>query len=675
MATNAKIDALNISIQGMVDPSLLRAIHNAESLLKQFNLSAKTNSAVMSRVYNAAFGSMSSNMVKATDQANKLHGAFQRITEIGSGVAIGEMVTRGLEAGLGVIERMGEGLKEMAMHSSELASHFEMQSRGIGNLLRNQPMANLLMGQLQTMANASPFQLTELADTARSLAARGVAPGALLQTTGQIGNIIAGLGGGAGELDRATLAYGEAMSGKTLNTREINQLTELGVPIWAELQKFTGKSVEEIHKLIEKHQIDSQVLNRIFSDLTTGDGLFADAMQHFSETFQGELTTFRDKAGQVERDFGFVVNEWVGDLLKFVNSSGVWNDVHEWMVHLQEMSHSVLTFVNGMNVAFPGFDRFREIFDGFNKWLAGYFSLVDIPNQGTVTVLNAAGEQKITQAIEAMERVLERIQHLFDSVYNLSVRISPLVNLIKAVTDPIDNLIYGKILGLGPPGGPAPPARPFFSPSDLIRNAQDKVNWLQESGGSDSDVEKAKADLIRLEKGQAAAVDVLTQKFTALNDAFPFPIAGMLPGVGGSNMGLTVYGPGVAGDQPGGPTYDRDSYAGIGHIHGVPYKLSAGDAAMHPDYATSHYHIKPGEPYFSDKDHQWHRWRDTSGAKSESNEDIYTPKPQAQINVNYTINSLVDIEHFHRLLREHSDALAQHVRDALGRDDMRSAVV
>jgi hypothetical protein len=72
------------------------------------------------------------------------------------------------------------------------------------------------------MANYSPFQLTDLGATARSMIARGVPTDSVVGRTHQLGDIVAGLGGGRGELDRATLAHGEAMSGDTLNSREIN---------------------------------------------------------------------------------------------------------------------------------------------------------------------------------------------------------------------------------------------------------------------------------------------------------------------------------------------------------------------------------------------------------------------------------------------------------------------
>src|ERR1700747_201496 len=94
-------------------------------------------------------------------------------------------------------------------------------------------------------------------------------------------------------------------------------------------------------------------------------------------------------------------------------------------------------------------------------------------------------------------------------------------------------------------------------------------------------------------------------------------------GGGGSSAGLTYYGPNVPGDQPGGPTYDWDSYHGIGHIHGVAHSLTKGlSAAMHPEYAARTYPgLQPGGMFKSRRDGKMHQWDDTTGG-GPNNEDM-----------------------------------------------------
>jgi hypothetical protein len=41
------------------------------------------------------------------------------------------------------------------------------------------------------------------------------------------------------------------------------------------VEEVTGKTVDELHKMIEKHEISSQWLNKIMNDLTGKDGIFS----------------------------------------------------------------------------------------------------------------------------------------------------------------------------------------------------------------------------------------------------------------------------------------------------------------------------------------------------------------------------------------------------------------
>ncbi len=144
---------------------------------------------------------------------------------------------------------------------------------------------------------------------------------------------------------------------------------------------------------------------------------------------------------------------------------------------------------------------------------------------------------------------------------------------------------------------------------------------------------------------------------------------------GGSLQGFTVYGPGVKGDDiPHQGTWDADSYNHIGHIFGKPYHLEAGDAAMKAQYARGHYHIEPGEIYRSDKDGKLHRWKDTSGAKNPENEDIFVDKPGASVTIHNHIYAM-DSHGVDRVMREHGESIAEHIRRVWDGQDARSAVV
>jgi hypothetical protein len=144
-------------------------------------------------------------------------------------------------------------------------------------------------------------------------------------------------------------------------------------------------------------------------------------------------------------------------------------------------------------------------------------------------------------------------------------------------------------------------------------------------------------------------------------------------GLHGSLSDFTEYGTRV--DPPGSKYYDSDSYHGIGHIDGVRYNLksepSGVPTAMHDAYARGHHHIKPGDYYISDKDHNRHRWLDTTGSQSPTNEDVYKG---ASVTNNYPIYAL-DSTGVDAVLREQGKKIYQNSIYHRRNDLSRSAVV
>jgi tape measure domain-containing protein len=423
----ANVYSTNIEISGKIDPSVASAIGLSVKELAKINAAYNTINKLQKQANLAANG-LPPALVKTTVEITKtqraaeaLGNSFKRIGEIAAGVSIGDMISSGLERAVDLGKELVQQGIEFAKHASEAAASFELLSAGMGNLLRSQPMANSMLESLQQMAFKSPFQLTDLGSTAKQLIARGIDPNQVVRRTGQIGDIAAGLGLGKEGMDRLTLSYGESISGQTLNTKEINQMTMEGVPVWQELEKFTGKTVAQLHKLIEKHEISSQIMNKIFADLTGPDGLFFHGMTNFANTFRGKVTTFEDMFGRAERDFGNIVNDWVGDLLQLVNDSPVWQNAHEYFEELRKMSQSVISFIGTLPSSAlwgkfqPYIDGMEKALGSVNNFIGGFFSEINTPTGGIQWVLNATGDQKVREMLDNITEMFSKIAEFVSS--------------------------------------------------------------------------------------------------------------------------------------------------------------------------------------------------------------------------------------------------------------------
>jgi hypothetical protein len=122
-------------------------------------------------------------------------------------------------------------------------------------------------------------------------------------------------------------------------------------------------------------------------------------------------------------------------------------------------------------------------------------------------------------------------------------------------------------------------------------------------------------------KGLTAFVPAVQQAMQALA-SMQFGLSGAGGGIGGpAGPHETEYGPAVAGDQPGGATYDWNSYHHIGAWPGTTGPLRAGDVALGLG-AQAQYHVQPGESFMTASGH-WVRFADRSGSKDPYNIDYF----------------------------------------------------
>jgi hypothetical protein len=169
----------------------------------------------------------------------------------------------------------------------------------------------------------------------------------------------------------------------------------------------------------------------------------------------------------------------------------------------------------------------------------------------------------------------------------------------------------------------APPPIPAHAMGGIISTPQ--VGLIGEAG---------KESIVPLRQ-DANTLGIMQATFDALGikpgdpsswgqELFPPPVGGAFGGLGGGYVGgdhHTEYGPGVPGDQPGGPTYDWNSYHRVGAWPAITGPLRPGDVALGLG-AQSRYGVRPGDSFTDDKGNVV-RFADRSGSKDPLNEDHF----------------------------------------------------
>lgn len=179
----------------------------------------------------------------------------------------------------------------------ETTAEFELQEVALGAIIQDAHEAQVLFSQIKAAAVESPYQIKELVNYTKQLAAYGFEQKSLFDTTMKLADISAGLGA---DMSRIILAVGQISAATVLKGTELRQLTELGIPMVELLaEKFTqlrGEVVTtgEVFEMISDKAVSFKMVEEILNDLTSAGGMFYDMQRKQAETLAGQWSNLKD---------------------------------------------------------------------------------------------------------------------------------------------------------------------------------------------------------------------------------------------------------------------------------------------------------------------------------------------------------------------------------------------
>lgn len=179
----------------------------------------------------------------------------------------------------------------------ETTAEFELQEVALGAIIQDAHEARVLFSQIKAAAVESPYQIKELVNYTKQLAAYGFEQKTLFDTTMRLADISAGLGA---DMSRIILAVGQISAASVLKGTELRQLTELGIPMVELLaDKFTelrGEIVStgEVFEMISDKAVSFKMVEEILNDLTSAGGMFYDMQRKQAETLAGRWSNLKD---------------------------------------------------------------------------------------------------------------------------------------------------------------------------------------------------------------------------------------------------------------------------------------------------------------------------------------------------------------------------------------------
>ncbi len=191
--------------------------------------------------------------------------------------------------------------------------------------------AKAYLDDLKEFAAKTPFEFPDLVRASQRLIAMGFAAKDVKPLLTAVGDAVAGLGGGAAEIDRVTLALGQMQGRGRVATQEMNQLTEVGIPAWRILAESIGISESKLRDLVEKGAVPA---GKAVEALVEGmNKSFGGMMEKQATSFNGLISTIKDEARFL-----------AGEL-----TTGLFNAIKGPAASLVETLHNLRGSIDGMS--------------------------------------------------------------------------------------------------------------------------------------------------------------------------------------------------------------------------------------------------------------------------------------------------------------------------------------
>jgi len=251
---------------------------------------------------------------KLTGEYNRLQKEYDKTKLASEGMEKASNVAGKTLLGLGVAVAGG------AIGMVKLASSVEMVEASFTPLLGSTAKAEELVRELNKTASTTPFQFENIASASKQLLpVMNQDINRTVETFRMLGDTA---GGNAQKLESITRGYTKAMLKNKVDMESLNMIAEAGVPIYTELAKSLGVSVEEMTKMSSAGKITSADLTTAFEQMTAEGGLFFNGMEIASQTAEGKLSTVKDIFKLIGATIGKELLPYWKGFLDVVISSG-----------------------------------------------------------------------------------------------------------------------------------------------------------------------------------------------------------------------------------------------------------------------------------------------------------------------------------------------------------------
>ncbi len=187
---------------------------------------------------------------------------------------------------------IGAALLGFTMKASALGREIEQTRISFEVMVGSVREGQALFKEVTELANVTPFTGRDLQGATKLLLNFGVSARKVIPTLKMLGDIS---GGDANRLHYLTLAFAQTSAAGRLMGQDLLQMVNAGFNPLQEISRKTGISLVVLKKKMEDGAISAAMVEAAFKGATQQGGRFFGMMDRQGQTFEGRLSTLKDK--------------------------------------------------------------------------------------------------------------------------------------------------------------------------------------------------------------------------------------------------------------------------------------------------------------------------------------------------------------------------------------------
>ena len=187
----------------------------------------------------------------------------------------------------------------------QVRGQFQQTEMAFKTMLQSEEKADALMKQMIRTAAITPFGVEDVTEGAKQLLAFNVAAEDVNKTLIGLGDVAAGIGLNLKDL---VMLYGTTIAKGKMDTMDLYQFLNRGIPIADEIAKVMGldvtNAIKEVQKQIKAGKVTSDIFIQAMQSMTAEGSKFGGLMEAQSKTITGQISNIKDSIEQMFNELG-----------------------------------------------------------------------------------------------------------------------------------------------------------------------------------------------------------------------------------------------------------------------------------------------------------------------------------------------------------------------------------